>query len=272
MICEVCPHHCDIKEGKTGFCRARANIRGKITCLNYGRTTSLALDPIEKKPLKRFHPGSMVLSTGSFGCNLRCGFCQNFEISMAGGSIKTVYLSPEDLVSKAVELRPYGNIGIAFTYNEPLVGYEYVRDCSILAHKKGLKTVLVTNGMICEKPLKILLPLIDAMNIDLKGFSGAFYKKISGDFETVKTAIRISSQACHVEVTTLIILGENDSAEEMEEEAVWLSSLGPEIPLHVSRFFPCYKMLDKPPTPVETVYALSEVASRHLSYVYTGNC
>ena len=272
MICEICPHHCDIKEKGVGFCRARANVGGEISCINYGRLTSISLDPIEKKPLNRFFPGSMILSIGSFGCSLRCGFCQNYGISMADSKAEAVYVSPEELISKALELVPRGNIGLAFTYNEPLVSYEYVYDCAILAHENNLKTVLVTNGMICAEPLERLLPHIDAMNIDLKGFSDSFYKNVSGDFETVKATISASSKACHIEVTTLVIPGENDNLNDMELEAKWLASLDPEIPLHISRFFPRYKMRDKEATPVETIYALRDVASRYLKYVYTGNC
>ena len=272
MICEICPHHCDIKEGGIGYCRARGNVGGEISCINYGRLTSISLDPIEKKPLNRFHPGTTILSVGSFGCNLCCGFCQNHSISMADKETETVYVSPEELVAKAIELVPHGNIGLAFTYNEPLVGYEFVRDCAVLAHEKGLKNVLVTNGMICTEPLKKLLPYIDAMNIDLKGFSDTFYKKISGDFETVKSTIEVSSKSCHVEVTTLIIPGENDSAYEMEREATWLASLNPDIPLHISRFFPRYKMTDIEATPIKTIFALRDIAEQHLKYVYTGNC
>lgn len=272
MICTLCPHSCDIKDGGTGFCRARANVDGKISCVNYGRLTSISLDPIEKKPLNRFYPGSMILSVGSFGCNLCCGFCQNHSISMADSKTETIYMSPEELVSKAKEFAPRGNIGIAFTYNEPLVGYEYVYDCAVLAHENGVKTVLVTNGMICSEPLQKLLPYIDAMNIDLKGFSQNFYKKILGDFETVKETITASAKACNVELTTLIIPGENDSEDDMERESEWIASINPEIPLHISRFFPKYKMLHNEATPLETIYSLRDIAVRNLKYVYTGNC
>lgn len=272
MICKVCPHHCDIKDGASGFCRARVNTGGEIVCVNYGRLTSMALDPIEKKPLRRFFPGSVILSVGSFGCNLRCPFCQNYEISMADNNSQTVYVSPEELVREAESFVPRGNIGIAFTYNEPLVGYEYVRDCSVLAHERGLKTVLVTNGTICAGPLSELMPHIDAMNIDLKAFSQDFYKKICGDLETVKSTISECARLCHVEVTTLVIPGENDGTDEMEKQAKWLASIDPEMPLHISRFFPRYRLSDREPTPVETIYGLRDIARRHLEYVYTGNC
>lgn len=271
--CTVCPHHCTLEEGGIGLCRARGNKGGGIVSLNYGLVTSLALDPIEKKPLRRFFPGSRVLSVGSCGCNLHCPFCQNSEISMAHVSeVQNVFVSPEALVQKAVELIPKGNIGIAYTYNEPLVGYEYVRDCAALAHRNGLKNVLVTNGTICAAPLCELLPLIDAMNIDLKAFTQEFYHRIGGDLETVKQTITLAAARLHVEVTTLIIPGENDSDAEMEELSAWLGSVNPGIPLHISRFFPHYKMDDRAPTPVETIYRLTQAAGKHLRYVYSGNC
>ena len=272
-LCELCFHHCALDDGQTGLCRARACQDGKIVSLNYGKLTSLALDPIEKKPLRRFHPGSLILSVGSFGCNLRCPFCQNHEISMAGDSgIQTVEVSPEQLAAKAAELVPHGNIGVAYTYNEPLIGYEYVRDCAALVHEQGMVNVLVTNGTVEEEPWRALLPLIDAANIDLKGFTPAWYRRLGGDLETVKRSIALAAERCHVEVTTLLIPGENDSEEEIRELARWLASISSEIPLHLSRFFPRYRMLDRPPTPVEQVSCLAETARRYLSYVYTGNC
>ena len=271
--CELCFHHCALDEGQTGLCRARACQDGKIVSLNYGKLTSLALDPIEKKPLRRFHPGSLILSVGSFGCNLRCPFCQNHEISIAGDSgIQTVEVSPEQLAAKAAELVPQGNIGVAYTYNEPLIGYEYVQDCASLVHEQGMVNVLVTNGTVEEEPWRALLPLIDASNIDLKGFTPAWYRQLGGNLETVKRSIALAAERCHVEVTTLLIPGENDSEEEIRELTRWLSSISSEIPLHLSRFFPRYQMLDRPPAPVEQVSRLAETARRYLSYVYTGNC
>ena len=272
-LCELCFHHCALDEGQTGLCRARACQDGKIVSLNYGKLTSLALDPIEKKPLRRFHPGSLILSVGSFGCNLRCPFCQNHEISMAGDSgIPTVEVSPEQLAAQAAELVPHGNIGVAYTYNEPLIGYEYVRDCAALVHEQGMVNVLVTNGTVEEEPWRALLPLVDAANIDLKGFTPSWYRRLGGDLETVKRSIVLAAERCHVEVTTLLIPGENDSEEEIRELARWLASISPEIPLHLSRFFPQYQMVDRLPTPVEQVYRLAEAARGYLSYVYTGNC
>lgn len=271
--CKICPHHCSLSEGQIGLCRARINRNGKITCENYGKLTALALDPVEKKPLRHFFPGNNILSAGSYGCNLRCLFCQNSEISMAsGGRISTDEITPEKLVQYAVELKNRRNIGIAYTYNEPLVSYEFVRDCAKLVRSKDLKNVVVTNGYICREPLLELLPFIDAMNIDLKGFTERFYNKLRGDLETVKTTITLAAEKCHIEVTTLIIPGENDSEEEMEELSGWLAYVNPEIPLHISRFFPRFQMMDKVPTPVATIYNLADVARKKLRYVYTGNC
>ena len=273
-VCGLCPHHCALEPGQTGLCRARSNENGAIVCSNYGRVTALALDPVEKKPLKRFYPGSFILSVGSYGCNLRCPFCQNSEISMAGPQIGTVTVTPEELAAKAAELarRPRGNLGVAFTYNEPLIGCEYVRDCAVLLRKAGLKTVLVTNGYLCEEPLRELLPLIDAMNIDLKGFTQQYYEWLGGDLKTVERSIALSAAHCHIEVTTLIVPGKNDAESEMEAEAAWLASVSPEIPLHITRFFPRYHVADGNPTPADTVYRLCGIARRRLKYVYPGNC
>ena len=271
--CGICPHHCKLSEGQTGRCRARMNKDGKIICKNYGELTSIALDPIEKKPLYRFYPGSRVLSIGSYGCNMRCLFCQNSDISMSDGNdIYTEKVMPEEIVKNAVELITLGNIGIANTYNEPLVGFEYVLDCAKLAKEKGLENVVVTNGYICSEPMKELLPYIGAMNIDLKAFNDNFYRKMGGDLETVKNSIMLASKQCHLEVTTLIIPNENDSEEEMEKLSGWLSSLNPEIPLHISRFFPRYRMTDTSATPVNKIYRLVEIARKNLRYVYPGNC
>lgn len=269
--CGICPHGCALGEGQTGFCLARACRGGRIVDENYGRITSLALDPIEKKPLRRFYPGSLILSAGSYGCNLRCPFCQNYGISMARRE-DAAYISPEELARRAEQLVSRGNIGLAYTYNEPLVGFEYVLDCAKLISAAGLKNVLVTNGYINPGPLETLLPHIHALNIDLKAFSDAFYKKISGDLETVKNTITACAKRCHVEVTTLIVPGENDSPDEMEELSGWLASVDASMALHVTRFFPRYKKSGGEPTPVEIVYSLADVARRHLSHVYVGNC
>ncbi len=271
-ICEICPKHCRLAVGEIGACRARINDGEKIFALNYGAITSIALDPIEKKPLYKFFPGSRILSVGSYGCNLNCPFCQNFEISMADSTFPTKKISPEELVALAAELAEQKNIGVAFTYNEPFISYEFVRDTSELLKVRGLKSVLVTNGTVAPAALKKILPLIDALNIDLKGFSQKIYSVLGGDFETVKRTIELCAKSCHVEVTTLIVPTLNDSAEDMERESSWLAQISKDIPLHVSRFFPRYKVTNIPPTPVEKIYELVEVAKRHLNFVYPGNC
>ena len=272
LVCEICPHHCRLDVGEVGRCRARFNDGEKIFALNYGRLTSIALDPIEKKPLYRFFPGSRILSVGSFGCNLNCPFCQNHEISMADANFPTRHVTPEELVALAQELVPKKNIGVAFTYNEPFISYEFVRDTSNLLKAVGLKSVLVTNGTVAPAALKKILPLIDAMNIDLKGFSREIYSTLGGDFETVRRTIELAAQSCHVEVTTLIVPTMNDSPADMDAETSWLASLSKDIPLHISRFFPRYKVTHLPPTPVEKIYELVAVARRHLNFVYPGNC
>ena len=270
--CPVCMHHCLLQPGQIGRCRARKNENGKSRPVNYGRLTALALDPIEKKPLAMFAPGSRILSAGSFGCNLSCPFCQNYEISMCEEEPETVYVSPEMLAEKALELQRQGNIGVAYTYNEPLVGYEYVRDTAALVRRAGMKNVIVTNGSVTEEVLEEILPFTDAMNIDLKGITDAFYRSLGGDLETVKRFIKRAAPACHVELTTLIVPGENDSEGQMEQLAAWVAGVDDKIPLHVTRFFPRWKMTDRPSTKVETVCRLADVAGRHLKHVFTGNC
>ncbi len=270
MICDLCPHSCDIKEGNLGFCKARRNVDNKILCDNYGKITAIAIDPIEKKPLKRFYPGTSILSVGSYGCNMRCAYCQNYRISMSR-DIESFFMKPEELVNTALDMKKHGNIGIAFTYNEPLIGYEYVYDTSILAKDKGLKIVLVTNGMINEKPLEKLLKYVDALNIDLKGFDPEYYKSLGGNLSTVKNTISLANHYCHIELSALIIPGENDGMGNMEEMSYWISTVDRNIPLHINRFFPCYKYLQAKPTPVETLLKLKNIANNHLKYVYTGN-
>lgn len=270
-------HHCSLEPGQRGICRARKNEGGRIVCENYGMATSLALDPIEKKPLKMFRPGSRILSVGSYGCNLRCPFCQNHEISMvdgetAGKTTGTVFISPRELADKAWQCRRKGNIGVAFTYNEPLVGWEYVRDTAKLVKEAGMDNVLVTNGSVSLEVLEQILPFIDAMNIDLKGFREEYYRKLGGDLETVKAFIIRAAQECHVELTTLIVPDENDKVEEMEEEAKWIAALGTDIPLHVTRFFPQYDMRDKKATETKLIYSLADIAGKYLNHVFTGNC
>ena len=275
--CEVCFKHCRLNEGQRGSCGARICAGGKVIPANYGRITSAALDPIEKKPLARFHPGSMILSVGSYGCNLRCPFCQNHDISWSekafayGRNAQSV--TPRELAGAAAGYVREGNIGLAFTYNEPLVGYEFVRDTAKLVHEAGLLNVLVTNGTAEIPVLEELLPHIDAMNIDLKGFTDRYYRDVlGGDRGQVMRFIERAAQDCHIELTTLIVPGENDSAEEMRELCRWTAGLSAEIPLHISRFFPRFRMTDRDATDVSAVYALAETAREYLKYVYTGNC
>ena len=279
--CGVCFRHCKIAEGKLGFCGGRSTVNGQVRAYNYGRITALALDPIEKKPLARFFPGSMILSVGSFGCNLRCPFCQNHDISwseQAGTLAETAEtMSPGELVDLARRTRPRGNIGLAFTYNEPLIGYEFVRDTARLARAEGLKKVMVTNGTAELAVLEELKPYIDAMNIDLKGFTDRYYSKVlGGDRSQVMAFIEEAVKTCHVELTTLIVPGENDSEEEMRELSRWVSHLknpdGEDVPLHISRFFPRFHMQDRRATDIRSVYRLAQIARENLEFVYTGNC
>lgn len=283
VACATCPRHCRLAPGALGACRARRNVGGKIIAENYGRVTSLALDPVEKKPLARFRPGSLVVSVGSYGCNLACPFCQNHEISQAAsGNIAWREISPDDLVSLAAAARDRDPrvAGVAFTYNEPLVGWEYVRDCARLARECGLATVLVSNGLAEPEVIDELAPLLDAANIDLKSFSSAFYDACGGPtgaLDAVRATIaRLADEpGCRLEVTTLVVPGMNDSEEEMGQIASWLASLGggaEGIVHHVTRFFPRWRMRGAAPTPVETVHRLAEVSRGHLRHVFVGNC
>ncbi|WP_431725812.1 AmmeMemoRadiSam system radical SAM enzyme [Treponema socranskii] len=272
VTCDTCFYRCSLAEGRTGKCRARINSGGNIVPLNYGRLTALALDPIEKKPLYRFFPGSMILSAGSFGCNMHCPFCQNAEISQSGGDIETAYVSPESLAEKALSLAPRGNIGVAYTYNEPLVSWEYVRDASRCVRSLGMKNVVVTNGCVSTGVIEKVLPYIDAMNIDLKGFTREWYETLGGDLDVVKDTIARSAKKTHVEVTTLIVPGKNDGEEEIRSLAQWVSSIDKKIPLHITRFFPHWRMPDGNATPVDTVYRSVSAAREYLEYVFPGNC
>ena len=284
-VCQVCFRHCAIAEGKTGFCGGRVCRDSVVTAGNYGKITSAALDPIEKKPLARFHPGSLILSIGSYGCNLRCPFCQNHEISWSEEAMafrKTADLvHPEEIRDSALHYRKDGNIGVAFTYNEPLIGWEFVRDTAKRIHEAGMVNVMVTNGTAELSVLEELLPYIDAMNIDLKGFTDRYYREVlGGDRQMVMDFIKRSVKDCHVELTCLIVPGENDSEEEIREMSAWIAGLtdgaghiiGKEIPLHISRFFPRFHMIDRKATEVKQVYRLAEIAREKLRYVYTGNC
>ena len=269
VACGLCPHCCKIPPDKRGLCGVRHNQNGTLIAESYGRITSMALDPIEKKPLYHFYPGAKILSLGSYGCNFRCGFCQNHEISMRQAAFRE--LSPEDVAAASRDAAPKGNIGVAYTYNEPFISYEFVADCARLIVEQGQKNVLVTNGFICKEPLEQLLPFLHAMNIDLKSFRPEFYREIGGRLEDVQRTIASAAPRCHLEVTTLVIPGKNDCPEEMRALSQWLATINPDIPLHISRFFPAHKMRDIPATPVKTVLQLVEVARQNLRYVYPGN-
>ncbi len=275
--CLLCPHLCLIPEGASGRCHVRKNSGGILYAESYGVISSLSLDPIEKKPLFQFYPGSNILSAGSWGCNLSCRFCQNHEISQtscppSSGRTGERFMAPVELVQAAVETVPRGNIGLAFTYNEPFVGYEFVFDTARLAREQGLKTVLVTNGFVNPEPLAEILPFVDAMNIDLKAFTDGFYRRICGArLEAVLETIRSSVAACHVEVTTLVIPGLNSGPAEIDALASALASISPEIPLHLNRHHPAWRMAE--PSPISTVelQALAGIARKHVSTVYCGN-
>lgn len=271
-ICRTCFRHCVLNEGETGVCRARKNIEGRIIDINYGKLTGIALDPIEKKPFRMFMPGTKILSVGSFGCNLACPFCQNYSIStMEENDEYTRTVSPEELVAAALSMKQRGNIGIAFTYNEPLVGWEFVRDAARLAQSQGLTTALVTNGTCEPFVSEQILRYIDAVNVDLKGFTEEYYRWVHGNLEQTKDFIERAFRKCHVEVTTLVVPGKNDSDEEMRSLSEWLSWISYGLPLHISRYFPRYRV-QIPATPVEKVYHLADVARENLKYVFTGNC
>ena len=268
--CELCPYRCVLKEGQIGVCRVRKNIGGKLYTLNYGSVSSIAVDPIEKKPLFHFKPKSEVLSLSTVGCNMRCKHCQNWEISQAGMEFPYLReMSPDEVMKIA---RNYE--GIAWTYNEPTIWHEFTLDVSKMAKKEGLYTVYVTNGYINEEPLREIGQYLDAMNIDVKAFRDEFYRKIAGArlqpvLNTVERAYRMG---IHIELTYLIIPDLNDDSKEIRKFAEWVYELSPEIPVHFSRFFPMYKLTDKPPTPLKTMHNAYKIAKEvGLEYVYLGN-
>ena len=269
-ICNVCPRHCSLSDGQVGYCKARVASNGNVICLNYGRITSLALDPIEKKPLRHFHSGKMVLSVGSYGCNMNCFFCQNHEISQSDENIRFTIISPSELVEKAEALKADDNIGIAFTYNEPAIGWEYVVDAGKIVKENGLSVVMVTNGCFCDEIVNELISVVDAFNIDLKCFTEEGYRDLGGDLSAVNNTIKRASDKCHVEVTSLIVPGLNDDESSMDEQAAWLADISADITLHISRYFPNWKS-EIPATPVEKLKQLAEVAGVHLKNVHLGN-
>lgn len=266
--CLLCPHDCKIVNGVAGVCGVRRNIDGKLYSLVYGETTSVSLDPVEKKPLYHYHPGENILSLGTKGCNFKCPFCQNWAISQ-DLEAQTQKITSRWAVDKAKECKSFG---IAYTYNEPFIWYEFVLETAKLAKKEGLENVLVTNGYVNAGPLEEMLPFIDAMNIDLKSIDDEFYRKICrGSLEPVLYTIKRSAKSCHIELTNLIIPGLNDSDDNFKRLVDWIyDNVGAEAPLHFSRYFPCYK-LDQPLTPEETLDRAYKIAKKKLNNVHLGN-
>lgn len=266
--CHLCPHNCVLDKGKIGICKARQNIDGKLYSLVWGEVSSIALDPIEKKPLYHFYPSSYILSLGTFGCNFSCDNCQNWQISQQ--RVPTHFLPPKQVVE--IAKGESKNIGIAYTYNEPLIWYEYVLECSQLAKKEGLKNVLVTNGYINEEALLNLLPYIDAMNVDVKAIKEEFYRRVcKGKLSPVLRTVEIAfEKGVHIEVTNLVIPTLNDKEEDFRMLSDWLAGIDKSIPLHFTRYFPAFRMT-LPPTPISTLMKARELAMEKLDYVYTGN-
>jgi pyruvate formate lyase activating enzyme len=274
--CFLCPHNCFLKEGKYGICNMRKNEAGVLYSMNYGIASSIAVDPIEKKPLYHFYPGTKILSIGSIGCNLRCRYCQNYTI--AQGKFEDFSgvpgdISPEDILSEAESLIDSGSIGVAYTYNEPIIWYEFMLDIAKKIKAAGMKNVMVSNGYINPEPLDGLLEVIDAFSIDLKGFTEGFYKEITGSsLEPVKRTLeRIATSGKHLEVEYLVIPGYNDDKKEFLEMLSWYEkALGRDVPLHINRYFPMYKMKE-PATPMKILEELYKLACERLDYVYIGN-
>jgi pyruvate formate lyase activating enzyme len=272
--CLLCPRNCKISDGKRGFCGARENKGGVLYTLTYGSIISMAADPIEKKPLYHFWPGSSVFSIAAPGCTFSCRHCQNWEISQRKvGEVATEDISPEELIRLTKE---YQCSGIAHTYSEPTIWTEYAMDVGKLAKAEGLYNVYVTNGYISLEALQELAPWLDAANVDVKAFSDDFYKRICGvpSLQPVLDACKwMYEHHIHLEITYLIIPKENDGSEEIRKFCKWVSEeLDPEVPVHFSRFYPQYRMLDKPPTPVETLEKAHKIAKEEgLCYVYLGN-
>ena len=265
--CRLCPANCLLTASKTGICGCRTNIDGRLMVDNYGEIVSASYDPIEKKTLYHFYPGTVIFSTGPNGCNLSCENCQNWEISQM--KVPTRHLEPSEL---AILAGRSGSIGVAYTYSEPLIWFEYILDAAAAVREKGLKNVIVSNGYINEEPFQEPLPLINAANIDLKSMNPAFYKKIcKGQLEPVKNAIvSLFKAGKHLEVTNLVIPGLNDSDADFEQITDFIAGLSENVPLHFSAYHPTYKMT-RPQTPAETLLNAYEIASKKLNFVYLGN-
>lgn len=272
--CMLCPHNCLIKPGETGKCKVRHNVNGILETEVYNNVSALAVDPVEKKPLYHFYPGKAILSVGSFGCNMTCPFCQNHDISQPSVSImnrRKNIINSLEILNQAKEIN--SNIGIAFTYNEPIVWYEFMLELAINAKKTGISTVMVSNGYINRKPLKELMDHIDAFNIDLKAFSDDFYREhTSARLKPVLNTLKeIYAAGKHLEITYLIIPGYNDNREEFRNCISWISdNLGYEVVLHLSRYFPSYNF-SAPPTQASTLQDMHKIAMEKLNYVYPGN-
>jgi pyruvate formate lyase activating enzyme len=272
--CDLCPRFCKLQEGQQGLCFVRARQNDQIVLTTYGRSSGFCVDPIEKKPLNHFFPGTPVLSFGTAGCNLSCRFCQNWDISKSR-EIDTLAdaASPEVIARAAQEL---GCRSVAFTYNDPVIFHEYAIDVAKACHALGVKTVAVTAGYICEEPRKEFYQYIDAANVDLKAFTEQFYHHLtSGHLQPVLDTILYLKHETKVwfELTTLLIPGENDSDDEIDRLTRWvIENLGPDVPLHFTAFHPDYKMMDKPPTPIETLTKARRIAIQNgIRYAYTGN-
>ncbi len=266
VTCILCPHQCSLANGETGICGGRRAEQGVLYSLNYGQVTSCGLDPIEKKPLYHFYPGAQVYSLGTFGCNFKCSFCQNSSISQARPSTEQV--SVEDLVALVKKNDIHF---VSYTYNEPFIWYEFVLECSRALAERGVKNTLVTNGYVNQEPLAELLPYVDAMNIDLKSFSADFYHRYpKGELAPVLETIRRVHEKCHLELTNLVVSGLNDEEGTFCELVNFIAEISPDIPLHISRYFPAYQ-LDAPPTSPQTLLRFYQLASERLSFVYLGN-
>ena len=271
--CLLCPHHCRIADGKVGICRSRRNHGGVLMSEVYGKPCALAIDPIEKKPLYHFHPGTTCLSLACTGCNFRCLNCQNHDISQASPDETDHYvLTPKEIVELC---HKHHCPGIAYTYTEPLTYLEYIIDTARLAREAGLWNILVTAGYVCQEPLKDLLPYLDAANIDLKSFSDDIYQRVSGGHlqPVLDTILSMRDAGVWIEITNLVILSINDDLEMIRRMCRWLVENGlADIPLHFSRFFPRFKMQDIPPTPLQTLRAAKQVAEEAgITHVYLGN-
>lgn len=272
--CKVCPFKCQLAEGQVGRCHARKNQGGTIVSMSYGKICAMTLDPVEDRQLAMWNQGKKLLSVGTFGCNMKCPFCQSSAISQASeDEVSFEEVTPEQLVQKAIDVKPEGCIGIAFTYNEPLVGYEFVRDTAKLAHESGLKVVVSTCGMIEEGAFNEVLPLVDAMNIDLKGFTPRFYQQCGyGDLEEVEMNIQraLDCPTCHVEISTLVVPTMTDP-NELEAGTNWLAMLDPEIPYHVAQYTPAFEMKKTKPVSEGVVRDCASRAQKHLSNVFVDN-